>query len=208
MFAAAPPLVSWLIRYWLIGEALKFATGTSKTDLAKAALDASEQIGNIYTTRLASGQPAGLVPELLTGITGVLGAPGTAAEAAGYTFEGEFARQQQRLASEVRGGFPTTQVRIKGAPAFAKRKVSGWNKQVKAAMKIAKANPKLWRPGSAGLLGTGKKAGVMGRIVKDLSGLNKGKKARTKQQKKLKAKLKGSISKAITDWKKRKGLKR
>jgi len=201
MFAAAPPLIGLLIRYWLVGEALKFATGTSKTDLAKAALDVSEQIGNIYTARLASGQPAGLVPEVLTGITGALGAPGTAAEALGYTFEGEFARQQQRLASEVRGGFPTTQVRLKGAPTFAKRKVSGWNKQVKAAMKIAKAHPKLWRPGSAGLYGKGKKNGVMGRVTTDLAKLNKGKKATTKQQKKLKAQLKGSINKAIARWK-------
>jgi len=186
MFAAAPPLASWLIRYWLIGEALKFATGTSKTELAKAALDASEQIGNIYTARLASGQPAGLVPELLTGITGALGAPGTAAEALGYTFEGEFVRQQQRLASEITGGLPATQVRIKGAPKFAKRQVSKWNKQVKAAMKVVKDNPKVWSPKLPG---------------NRLSKLNKGKKPATKKQKTLKAKLKGSISEAVSRWK-------
>ncbi len=197
MFAAAPPLVSWLIRYWLIGEALKFATGTSKTDLAKAALDASEQIGNIYTSRLASGQPGtGLVPELLTGAAGVVGAPGTAAEALGYTFEGEFARQQQRLASEITGGFPTTQVRIKGAPKFAKRKVSDWNKQVKAAIKVVKDNPKVWSPKLPGNK-------VMEMVTKDLSKLNKGKKAVTKKQKKLKVNLKGSINKAFSQWKKR-----
>jgi len=125
MFAAAPPLIGLLIRYWLAGEALKFATGTSKTDLAKAALDASEQIGNIYTARLAQAQRdprafAGVVPEVITDIAGILGAPGTAAEALGYTFEGEFARQQQRLTSEVRGGFPTTQVRIKPRRLFQK----------------------------------------------------------------------------------------
>jgi len=194
MFAAAPPLASWLIRYWLIGEALKFATGTSKTELAKAALDASEQIGNIYTARLASGQPAGLVPELLTGITGALGAPGTAAEALGYTFEGEFARQQQRLASEITGGFPATQVRIKGAPKFAKRKVSKWNKQVKAAMKVVKDNPKVWSPKLPGNR-------IMEQVTKDLSKLNKGKKAATKKQKTLKARLKGSISEAVSTWK-------
>ncbi|GAG88413.1 unnamed protein product, partial [marine sediment metagenome] len=90
---------------------------------------------------------------------------------------------------------------------FAKRKVSGWNKQVKAAMKLAKENPKLWRPGSPGIYGKGKKNGLMGQITKDLSKLNKGKKARTKKQKKLKAKLKGSIGKAVADWKKRKGYK-
>ena len=212
MFAAAPPLIGLLIRYWLVGEALKFATGTTKRDLAKAALDVSEQIGNVYTERLAMAQrdptySPGLVPEVLTGVTGVLGAPGTIAEGLGYTFEGEFARQQQRLASEVRGGFPTTQVRIKGAPKFAKRKVSAWNKQVKAAMKIAKANPKLWRPGGRLSPGKGKKNGIMGQIVKDLSGLNKGQKARTKKQKKLKTKLKGSISKAFADWKKRQRLR-
>jgi len=208
MFAAAPPLVGLLVRYWLVGEALKFATGTTKKDLVKAALDVSEQIGNFYTSRITSPDPSmGLMESLVTVGAGALGAPGTAAEALGYTFEGEFARQQQRLASEVRGGFPTTQVRIKGAPKFAKRKVSSWNKQVKAGMKLAKAHPKLWRPGSAGLYGKEKKNGVMGRITKDLSKLNKGKKATTKQQKKLKAKLKGSIGKAIAGWKKRKGLK-
>ena len=189
MFAAAPPLVSWLIRYWLIGEALKFATGTSKTDLAKAALDASEQIGNIYTARLASGQPAGLVPELLTATSGVLGAPGTAAEALGYTFEGEFARQQQRLASEVRGGFPTTQVRIKGAPKYAKRKVSDWNKQVKAAIKVVKDNPKVWSPKLPGTK-------VMNMVTKDLSKLNKGKKA-VKQG--IKDSIKKSVSKGASE---------
>jgi len=197
MFAAAPPLIGLLIRYWLVGEALKFATGTSKTDLAKAALDVSEQIGNIYTTRLATGQPAGLVPEVLTAASGVLGAPGTIAEGLGYTFEGEFARQQQRLASEVRGGFPTTQVRIKGAPKFAKRKVSGWNKQVKAGIKLAKENPKIWPPKMPGTR-------LMEMVTKDLSKLNKGKKPVTKKQKKLKGKLKDSIGKAFNQWKKRK----
>jgi len=197
MFAAAPPLIGLLIRYWLIGEALKFATGTSKKELAKAALDLSEQIGNVYTERLASGQPAGLVPELITGVAGVVGAPGTIAEAAGYTFEGEFARQQQRLASEVRGGFPTTQVRIKGAPKFAKRKVSNWNKQVKAGIKVAKENPKIWAPKMPGTK-------LMEMITKDLSKLNMGKKPVTKKQKKLKIKLKGPIAKALAAWKKRK----
>ena len=201
MFAPAPSLLGLLIRYWLAGEALKFATGTSKTDLAKAALDASEQIGNIYTSRLASGQPGtGLVPELLTGASGVLGAPGTIAEGLGYTFEGEFARQQQRLASEITGGFPTTQVRIKGAPKFAKRKVSDWNKQVKAAIKVVKDNPKVWSPKMPGTR-------LMEMVTKDLSKLNKGKKAQTKKQKTLKTKLKGSIGKAFAAWKKRQRIR-
>jgi hypothetical protein len=188
-----------LIRYWLIGEALKFATGTSKTDLAKAALDVSEQIGNVYTARLAQAQRdprafAGVVPEVITDIAGVLGAPGTIAEAAGYTFEGEFARQQQRLAREIAGGLPATQVRIKGAPKFAKRKVSKWNKQVKAAMKVAKDNPKVWPPKLPS-------ARLMEQVTKDLSKLNKGKKPATKKQKTLKAKLKGSIGEAMSRWK-------
>jgi len=198
MFAAAPPLVGLLIRYWLIGEALKFATGTSKTDLAKAALDVSEQIGNIYTTRMSELQqdPTAFRPfstEVLTALTGAVGAPGTAAEALGYTFPGEFARQQQRLASEVRGGFPTTQVRIKGAPKFAKRKVSDWNKQVKAAMKVAKQHPKIWPPKMPGQK-------VMELVTGDLSKLNKGKKPLNKRQKKLKSALKSSIAKAKAKW--------
>jgi len=201
MFAAAPPLIGLLIRYWLMGEALKFVTGTTKKDLAKAALDLSEQIGNVYTSALARGDPMGVAQTLATGVAGVIGAPGTIAEAAGFTFEGEFARQQQRLSSEIGGGFPTTQVRIKGAPAFAKRKLSSWNRQVKAAMKVAKENPKLWRPGSP--YGKGKKNGIMGQVTADLSKLNKGKKARTKKQKKLKLKLKPMIDQAIAKWKAR-----
>ena len=202
MFAAAPPLVSLLIRYWITSEAVKFATGTSKTDLAKAALDASEQIGNLYTQRLAAAQATpgyspGFIPEVITGAAGVIGAPGTIAEAAGYTFEGEFARQQQRLASEIRGGLPSTRERIKGAPKYAKRKVSDWNKQVKQGMKVAKENPKLWSPRMPGTR-------LMTAVTKDLSKLNKGKKAQTKKQKKLKQKLGTSIKKTFAEWRKRK----
>jgi len=203
MFAAAPPLIGLLIRYWLVGEALKFATGTSKTDLAKAALDVSEQIGNIYTTRMSELQqdPTAFRPfttEVLAALTGAVGAPGTAAEALGYTFPGEFARQQQRLASEVRG-FPTTQERIKGAPKFAKRKLSAWNRQVKKAMKIAKEHPKIWSPKMPGTK-------VLEMVTGDLSKLNKGKKPVTKKQKKLNAKLKDSIKQSFAGWKKRKKL--
>ena len=220
MFAGAvapAALAQLLIRYYLATEAIKFATGTERKDWMKMSLDISEQIGNIYTARLRQGELMGdprtdplgvLYGELVTGAAGLLGAPGTVAETLGYTFPGAAAKQRGRLEAEVTGGFPFTRERIKGAPAFAKRKVSDWNKQVKAGMKLAKAHPKLWRPGSAGLYGKGKKNGIMGRITKDLSKLNKGKKATTKQQKKLKAKLKGSISKAITDWKKRKGGKK
>jgi len=201
MFAAAPPLVSLLIRYWITSEAVKFATGTSKTDLAKAALDASEQIGNLYTQRIATAQAApgyspGFIPEVITAAAGALGAPGTIAEAAGYTFEGELARQQQRLASEIRGGLPSTRERIKGAPKYAKRKVSDWNKQVKKGMKVAKENPKLWPPKMPGTR-------LMEAVTKDLSKLNKGKKAQTKKQKKLKQKLGPTITKAFAEWKKR-----
>jgi hypothetical protein len=188
MFAAAPPLVSWLIRYWLIGEALKFATGTSKRDLAAAALDASEQIGNIYTTRLASGQAAGLVPELLTSVAGIVGAPGTIAEAAGYTFEGEFARQQQRLASEIAGGLPTTRVRIKGAPTFARRKVtavkrklSSWNRDVKKA--YAEVKKKRNSFGIPGKINVPKKA--FPKIVKIVAAVRKGKKQKSKAGKQI-----------------------
>jgi hypothetical protein len=197
MFAAAPPLIGMLIRYWLMGETLKFVTGTTKKDLAKAALDLSEQIGDVYTSALARGDPnMGLAQTIATGAAGVLGAPGTIAEAAGYTFEGEFARQRQRLASEIGGGFPTTQVRIKGAPKFAKRKLSSWNRQVKAGMKLAKANPKIWPPKMPGTR-------LMEMVTKDLSKLNKGKKAQTKKQKKLKLKLKPMIDQAIARWKAR-----
>ena len=190
MFAAAPPLVSWLIRYWLIGEALKFATGTSKTDLAKAALDASEQIGNIYTERLALAQRdprafAGVVPEMKTDIAGVLGAPGTIAEGLGYTFEGEFARQQQRLASEITGGLPTTQARIKGAPKYAKRKVSSWNREIKKAYSVAKANKNQF--GAKGKINVPKTA--FPKIVKITAAVRKGKKQKSKAGKQIKKAL-------------------
>ena len=175
-----------LIRYWLVGEALKFATGTSKTDLAKAALDASEQIGNIYTSRLASGDPGtGVLPEMITSAAGVLGAPGTAAEALGYTFEGEFARQQQRLASEIAGGLPTTQVRIKGAPKYAKRKVSSWNREIKKAYSVAKANKNQF--GAKGKINVPKTA--FPKIVKITAAVRKGKKQKSKAGKQIKKAL-------------------
>jgi len=190
MFAAAPPLVGLLIRFWLIGEALKFATGTSRTDLAKAGLDVSEQIGNIYTTRIAELQqdPTATRPfstEVLTALTGAIGAPGTIAEAAGYTFPGEFARQQQRLASEIRGGLPATKVRIKGAPEFAKRKLSSWNREIKKAYNVAKANKNQF--GAKGRIDIPKKA--FPKIVKIVAAVRKGKKQKSKAGKQIKKAL-------------------
>ncbi len=189
MFAAAPSLMGLLIRYWLVGEALKFATGTSKTDLAKAALDASEQIGNIYTQRLARAEDPTYAPhwmsEMKTDVAGVLGAPGTAAEALGYTFEGEFARQQQRLASEIAGGLPTTQVRIKGAPKYAKRKVSSWNREIKKAYSVAKANKNQFGP--KGKINVPKTA--FPKIVKITAAVRKGKKQKSKAGKQIKKAL-------------------
>ena len=180
MFAAAPPLVSLLIRYWITSEAVKFATGTSKTDLAKAALDASEQIGNLYTQRIATAQAApgyspGFIPEV----------PGTIAEAAGYTFEGELARQQQRLASEIRGGLPSTRERIKGAPKYAKRKTSQWNKDIKKAYATAKANKNEF--GAKGKINLPKKA--FPKIVKIASDIRKGRKRTSKAGKQIKKAL-------------------
>ena len=88
-------------------------------------------------------------------------------------------------------------MRIKGAPTFAKRKVSDWNKQVKAAMKVVKDNPKVWSPKMPGTR-------VLELVTGDLSKLNKGKKPLTKKQKKLKSALKGSIAKAKARWGRRK----
>jgi len=198
MFAAAPPLVSLLIRYWLVGEALKFATGTTKTDLAKAALDVSEQIGNAYTSRLARAQQdpsyfAGFIPEVITAAAGVLGAPGTIAETAGYTFEGEFARQQQRLASEVRGGFPTTQERIKGAPKFAKRKISSWNRDVKKAYAEVKKHKNQFGP--RGKINVPKKA--FPQIVKIVAAVRKGKKQKSKGGKQIAKVIKKTVTATV-----------
>jgi len=192
MFAAAPPLVSWLIRYWLIGEALKFATGTTKRDLAAAALDLSEQIGQAYQTRITTGELPGVIPrvyeEPLTIAKGVLGAPGLAAEALGFTFEGEFARQQQRLASEIAGGLPATRVRIKGAPTFARRKVtavkrklSSWNRDVKKA--YAEVKKKRNSFGIPGKINVPKKA--FSKIVKIVAAVRKGKKQKSKAGKQI-----------------------
>jgi len=195
MFAAAPPLVSWLIRYWLIGEALKFATGTTKRDLAAAALDLSEQIGQAYQTRLTTGQLPGRLPavfeEPLTIAKGVLGAPGLAAEALGFTFEGEFARQQQRLASEIAGGLPATRVRIKGAPKFAKRKVSTWNKEIKVAYSTVKKHKNQF--GQPGKISVPKKA--FPKIVKIVSAIRKGRKQKSSAGKQIVKALKKRFGK-------------
>jgi len=188
MFAAAPPLVGLLIRYWLIGEAVKLATGTSKKELVMAALDLSEQIGDVYQARIRAGPSAPFSPfeEAYTAGFGIVGAPGTAAEALGYTFEGEFARQQQRLASEIAGGLPATRVRIKGAPAAAKRKLSTWNKQIKKAYKVAKANKNQF--GQPGKISVPKKA--FPKIVKIVSAIRKGKKQKSTAGKQIAKALK------------------
>jgi len=188
MFAAAPPLVGLLIRYWLIGEALKLATGTSKKELAMAALDLSEQIGDVYQARIRTGPSVPFSPfeELYTAGFGVAGAPGTAAEALGYTFEGEFARQQQRLASEIAGGLPATRVRIKGAPAAAKRKLSTWNKEIKKAYKVAKANKNQF--GKRGKISVPKKA--FPKIVKIVAAIRKGRKQKSTAGKQIAKALK------------------
>jgi len=209
MFAAAPPLVSMLIRYWLMGEALKLATGTTKRDLAAAALDLSEQIGQAYQTRLTTGQLPGRFPavfeEPLTIAKGVLGAPGLAAEALGFTFEGEFARQQQRLASEIAGGLPATKVRIKGAPAAVKRQLSSWNKDVKKAYAEVKAKKNTF--GMPGRMPADKKK-AFGKITKVVAKLRKGKKAKTTVErqivKALGASLKATVKKYKAEKKKRK----
>ena len=176
MFAAAPPLVNVLIRYWLASEAVKLATGTTKRDLAKAALDASEQIGNAYQAQFTTGERPGRLPAVfedpITVAQGVLGFPGTAAEAAGYTFPGEFERQRQRLAGEVRGGFPSTRERIRGAPKFAKRKASKWNREIKKAYATAKKQKNQF--GGIGKVTVPKKA--FPKIVKMVSDMRKGKK--------------------------------
>jgi len=192
-----------------MGEALKLATGTTKRDLAAAALDLSEQIGQAYQTRLTTGQLPGRFPavfeEPLTIAKGVLGAPGLAAEALGFTFEGEFARQQQRLASEIAGGLPATKVRIKGAPAAVKRQLSSWNKDVKKAYAEVKAKKNTF--GMPGRMPADKKK-AFGKITKVVAKLRKGKKAKTTVErqivKALGASLKATVKKYKAEKKKRK----
>jgi hypothetical protein len=155
MFAAIPPILALLARYYVATEAIKFATGTERKDWIKMSLDISEQIGNIYTARLREGRVLGdpfqdplgvLYGELVTAASVPLGAPGTAAEALGYTFPGAAAKQRGRLEAEVTGGFPFTRKRIKGAPTFAKRKLSTWNREVKKAYKAVKAQKNQFGP--------------------------------------------------------------
>jgi len=208
MFAAAPPLIGLLIRYYLTTEAIKFATGTERKDWIKMSLDISEQIGDIYEARLRKGQLLGefvenpvavLMGEAVTGAAGVLGIPGTAAETLGYTFPGAAAKQRRRLEAEVTGGFPFTRERIKGAPAFAKRKVSTWNKEVKKAYKVAKANKNQF--GAPMKIRNPKKA--FPQIVKIVAALRKGKKQKSKAGKQIAKALKIKVPKIISKVKKR-----
>jgi len=200
MFAAIPPILGLLARYYVTTEAIKFATGTKREDWIKMSLDISEQIGNIYTSRLREGKLLGdpfqdplgvLYGELVTLGSGVVGIPGTTAEALGYTFPGEAAKQRQRLEAEVTGGFPFTRERIKGAPTFAKRKLSTWNKQIKKAYKVAKANKNQF--GAPMKIRNPKKA--FPQIVKIVAAIRKGKKQKSKGGKQIAKALKIFISK-------------
>jgi len=206
MFAAIPPILGLLARYYVTTEAIKFATGTKRQDWIKMSLDISEQIGDIYEARLREGKvypiagdPLGtFYGELVTMGAGALGAPGTAAEALGYTFPGAAAKQRQRLEAEVTGGFPFTRARIKGAPTFAKRKLSTWNKEIKKAYKVAKANKNQF--GGRGVIKVPKKA--FPKIVKIVSALRKGKKQKSKGGKQIATALKIKVSKFVSKIKK------
>jgi len=199
MFAAIPPILGLLARYYVTTEAIKFATGTSRQDWIKMSLDISEQIGDIYESRLREGKvfpiagdPLGtFYGELVTLGAGALGAPGTAAEAFGYTFPGAAAKQRRRLEAEVTGGFPFTRERIKGAPTFAKRKLSTWNKQIKKAYKVAKANKNQF--GAPMKIRNPKKA--FPQIVKIVAAIRKGKKQKSKGGKQIAKALKIFVSK-------------
>ena len=206
MFAAIPPILGLLARYYVTTEAIKFATGTSRQDWIKMSLDISEQIGDIYESRLREGKvfpiagdPLGtFYGELVTLGAGALGAPGTAAEAFGYTFPGAAAKQRRRLEAEVTGGFPFTRERIKGAPTFAKRKLSTWNKEIKKAYKVAKAHKNQF--GRAGVITAPKKA--FPKIVKIVAALRKGKKQKSKGGKQIAKALKIKVSKFVSKIKK------
>jgi len=206
MFAAIPPILGLLARYYVTTEAIKFATGTKREDWIKMSLDISEQIGDIYESRLREGKvfpiagdPVGtFYGELVTLGAGALGVPGSAAEALGYTFPGAAAKQRRRLEAEVTGGFPFTRERIKGAPKFAKRKLSTWNKEIKKAYKVAKANKNQF--GRAGVITVPKKA--FPKIVKIVAAIRKGKKQKSKGGKQIAKALKIKVSKFVSKIKK------
>jgi len=203
MFAAIPPILALLARYYVTTEAIKFATGTERKDWIKMSLDISEQIGNVYQAQLREGvfvgTPPGTQIDPLTGLYGflvtaasaTLGAPGTAAEALGYTFPGAADKQRRRLEAEVTGGFPFTRARIKGAPTFAKRKLSTWNKEIKKAYKVAKANKNQF--GAPMKIRNPKKA--FPQIVKIVAAIRKGKKQKSKGGKQIAKALKIFVSK-------------
>ena len=207
MFAgavAAPALASLLIRYYLVTEAIKFATGTERKDWIKMSLDISEQIGNVAEARfrkeIADPTPFTWPPsagdialELVTAGSALFGAPGTAAEFAGYTFPGEAAKQRQRLEAEVTGGFPFTGKRIKGAPKFAKRRLSTWNRDVKKAYAEVKKHKNQFGP--KGLITVPKKA--FPKIVKIVSEVRKGKKQKTKGGKQIAKVIKKIVPETI-----------
>jgi len=206
MFAAIPPILGLLARYYVTTEAIKFATGTKREDWIKMSLDLSEQIGDIYEARLREGKvfpiagdPLGtFYGELVTLGAGALGAPGSAAEALGYTFPGAAAKQRRRLEAEVTGGFPFTRARIKGAPTFAKRKLSTWNKEIKKAYKVAKVHKNQF--GGRGVIKVPKKA--FPKIVKIVAALRKGKKQKSTAGKQIAKALKIKVSKFVSKIKK------
>ena len=173
-----------------------------------AALDLSEQIGDVYQARVQAGPSAPFSPfeEAYTAGFGVVGAPGTAAEALGYTFPGEFAKQRQRLMSEFEGGFPATRVRIKGAPTAAKRQLSSWNKDVKKAYAEVKAKKNTF--GMPGRMPADKKK-AFGKITKVVAKLRKGKKAKTTVERQIVKALGASLKATIKKFKagKKKGKK-
>jgi len=214
MFAgavAAPALAALLIRYYLVTEAIKFATGTERKDWIKMSLDISEQIGNIAIARfeqeiadprplrmptpLHPSVPSGgdLALDLLATGSALFGIPGTAAEALGYKFPGAAAKQRRRLESEVTGGFPFTKERLRGAPKFAKRKVSSWNRDVKKGYAIAKANKNEF--GMKGKINVPKKA--FPKIVKIVAAVRKGKKQKSKAGKQIAKGIKKTVSETV-----------
>jgi len=218
MFAAIPPLLGLLVRYYISTEAIKFATGTERKDWIKMSLDISEQIGNAYQARVLAGQAspitappwspeflANVERELVTIASGALGAPGTAAEVLGFTFPGAAAKQRGRLEAEVTGGFPFTRERIKGAPKFVKRKLSTWNRDVKKAYAEVKKRRNVF--GVPGRMPADKKK-AFGKITKAVAALRKGRKAKTTVDrqivKALGASLKATIKKFKAEKKKRK----
>jgi len=211
MFAAIPPLLGLLVRYYISTEAIKFATGTERKDWIKMSLDISEQIGNAYQARIMAGQASPITSppwspeflaevqrELVTIASGAIGAPGTTAEVLGFTFPGAAAKQRGRFEAEVTGGFPFTRQRIKGAPEFVKRKISTWNKDVKKAYAEVKKRRNVF--GVPGRMPADKKK-AFGKITRTVSKLRKGKKAKTTVERQISKALGKSLKDTVKKYK-------